>query len=113
MRFFTVLFLLFFSVIANSQTLTKSDSLAFAIQNLELEVRKLDLRMQESRNRFQAGILVSTIGYSVTIAGGLMLGRENDKLGQGLLVAGGLTGLTGTYLLMDAFNFLSGRKKKP
>ena len=41
-----------------------------------------------------------------------MLGRENDDLGKVLLVAGGATGVTGTVMMVDAFSFLSGDKKK-
>ncbi|MEQ9165369.1 MAG: hypothetical protein RLO12_03865 [Fulvivirga sp.] len=46
-----------------------------------------------------------------------MLGRENDELGQGLLVAGGVTGGIGTYMLVDAFKYLGrvrrNTKEKP
>ena len=44
-----------------------------------------------------------------------MLGREQDQLGQVLLVAGGATGITGTYMLVDSFKYLgraSGKKSK-
>ncbi|MBV6645319.1 MAG: hypothetical protein KI790_07705 [Cyclobacteriaceae bacterium] len=88
------------------------DSLRQDILNLRLEVNQISLNLSNSKSRFQSGILVSTIGYSVTIAGGLMLGRENDGLGQSLLIAGGVTGVTGTYLMVDAFRALTGRKKK-
>ena len=57
-------------------------------------------------------ILVYTLGYSITIAGGLMLGRENDQLGQALLVAGGFIGATGIYIMVDSFRVLAGKKKR-
>jgi hypothetical protein len=43
-----------------------------------------------------------------------MLGRSNDQLGQGLLVAGGVTGAVGTVLMIDSFKYLgrAGRKDK-
>ena len=46
------------------------------------------------------------IGYSVTIAGGLMLGRKYDDAGKVLLIAGGVTGIVGTVLLVDSFKYL-------
>ena len=82
------------------------------LDQLELKTNEIDLRMEQTQKQFQSGILVSTLGYSITIAGGLMLGRENDQLGQVLLVAGGVTGITGTYILVDSFRLLSGRRKK-
>jgi len=88
------------------------DSILFRVERMELETKDINLRIAKSRNQLQTGILVSTIGYSITIAGGLMLGRERDELGQVLLVTGGATGATGTFLLFDSFNILAGRKKK-
>lgn len=66
----------------------------------------MQVNLHESHQKFKVGILAATIGYTVTIAGGLMLGRENDKLGQAFLVAGGITGLSGTFLMVDAFKYL-------
>lgn len=79
--------------------------------NIQADVEQIHLSLEKSRAKFQRGILVATIGYTVTIAGGLMLGRENDDLGQVLLVAGGVTGITGTYMMVDAFKFL-GRTRR-
>ena len=80
--------------------------------SLDNRVTDVDLRMKSAQKQFQSGILVSTLGYSITIAGGLMLGRENDDLGQVLLVTGGITGATGTYIMVDAFSVLSGKKRR-
>ena len=88
------------------------DSLNRKLLELEGAIQEIDLRLNQSQRKFQSGILVSTIGYTVTIAGGLMLGRENDELGQLLLVTGGLTGGIGTYIMVDAFRGLGGRRKK-
>lgn len=88
------------------------DSLRREVLEMKTYVKQIDMRMQKSQKKFQTGILVSTIGYSVTIAGGMMLGRKNDQIGQGLLIAGGATGAIGTYFLLDAFTELGGRKKK-
>ena len=89
-----------------------ADSLKSQVKALDLRIQEVDLRMQDANKQFKTGVLVSTLGYSITIAGGLMLGRENDSLGQALLIAGGATGITGTYLLMDSFNVLAGKRKK-
>lgn len=80
---------------------------------LQTDVESIHLNLEKSKARFQRGILVATLGYTVTIAGGLMLGRENDKLGQGLLIAGGVTGVVGTYMLVDAFKWLGRTRPKP
>lgn len=110
MRLYLIFIALWFvSLSGKAQSL---DSIQTTVLNLQEQVRSIDLRMEKSHQRFQAGILVSTLGYSVTIAGGLMLGRSNDQLGQGLLIAGGITGVTGTYLLTDAFRILGNKKRK-
>ncbi len=70
------------------------------------------MSLEQSKAKFQRGILVATIGYTVTIIGGLMLGRENDEAGQVLLVAGGVTGITGTYMMVDAFKYLGRSRRK-
>ena len=88
------------------------DSLRQEVLKLDQKVNQMELNIELSQKKFRSGILIATIGYSVTIAGGLMLGRENDELGQVLLVAGGTTGIIGTYKMVDAFRFLSGDKKK-
>ena len=109
----TLTFLAFvFSLTYSSFGQSSTDSLKNEILKMRLEVQEIKLGLSDGQKRFQSGVLVSALGYSVTIVGGLMLGRENDQLGQGLLVAGGVTGLTGTYLLVDSFNLLSGKKKK-
>lgn len=79
---------------------------------MRVEVNEINQNLELSRDKFKKGLLVATIGYAVTITGGLMLGRKNDDLGKGLLVAGGATGVTGTVMMVDAFNFLSGKRKK-
>lgn len=109
MRTLFVSLFLFFSTTSFSQNL---DSLKREVLALHQETRDINLRINNSDQQFRTGILVSTIGYSVTIAGGLMLGRSNDQLGQALLITGGLTGATGTYIMVDAFRVLSGKRRK-
>lgn len=88
------------------------DSLKQAIIQLDVRVNSVELNLKKSQEKFKSGILIATMGYSITIAGGLMLGRENDRLGQVLLVTGGATGIVGTYKMVYAFRFLTGDHKK-
>lgn len=103
------------STVSRGQTVIQEDSLRQQVLQLQQDVDRIELNLGQAQTKFQRGIALATIGYSVTIAGGLMLGRSNDKLGQGLLVAGGATGITGTFLLVDSFKYLgraSGNQKK-
>lgn len=74
--------------------------------SLRADLDHVQLNLGRSEKRFKNGIAVATLGYTVTIAGGLMLGRKQDDLGKVLLVTGGVTGITGTILMVDAFKFL-------
>ena len=96
------------SLCCKAQQSTPSDveDLKKEVLALRNDVSRIQVNLRATEKRFKRGILVSTIGYSVTIAGGLMLGRKQDELGKALLVAGGATGITGTFLLVDAFKFL-------
>jgi hypothetical protein len=99
-----------------SQTpVISEDSLRAQLLALQQDVQTVQVNLALSQQKFQRGMALATLGYTVTIAGGLMLGRENDRLGQGLLVAGGITGITGTFMLVDSFKYLgraSGKKKR-
>jgi hypothetical protein len=108
-------FFLFFALCSYSlhaQQQADVDSLKKEILQLKTEVRTIQLNLVQGEKKFKRGILVATIGYSVTIAGGLMLGRKNDDLGKVLLVSGGATGITGTVMMLDAFKYL-GRAGRP
>jgi len=105
------LILLIISTLSFSQT-GSYDSLKSAIINLETRVTQVELNLEQSRQKFKSGIFIATLGYTTTIVGGLMLGRSNDQLGQALLVVGGGTGVIGTYKMVDAFSYLTNRKKK-
>jgi hypothetical protein len=80
---------------------------------LKSDVENIQINLAKGERKFKQGILVATIGYSVTIAGGLMLGRKNDELGKVLLVAGGAAGITGTAMMFNAFRYLgkAGKQK--
>jgi 3-keto-L-gulonate-6-phosphate decarboxylase len=79
---------------------------------LNQNVDQIQLNLSTAEKKFKRGILIATLGYTMTITGGMMLGRENDKVGQGLLIAGGATGAVGTVLMLDSFKYLgrAGRK---
>lgn len=79
---------------------------------LNQNVETIQLNLGKAENKFKRGIGLATLGYSVTIAGGLMLGRKNDDLGKVLLVSGGVMGITGTILMVDAFKFLGRASKR-
>lgn len=110
-----VIFLLLISYtasIAQEQISPSLDSLQQQILNIQADVENIQLNLGLSERKFKRGIAIATIGYSVTIAGGLMLGRKNDELGKVLLVAGGVSGITGTILMVDAFKYLGRVKRK-
>lgn len=109
-----LLLLLIFPAFSYAQTETKDvEELKKEILLLRADVENIQLNLSQSERKFKRGIAVATIGYTMVIAGGLMLGRENDDLGKGLLIAGGVTGITGTIMMVDAFKYLgrAGRKK--
>lgn len=93
------------------QTKADLDQMKQEILLLNQNVETIQLNLGKAENKFKRGIGLATLGYSVTIAGGLMLGRKNDDLGKVLLVSGGVMGITGTILMVDAFKFL-GRASK-
>ena len=113
MKWLLVCATLFLSVVANGQERTQADddSLKNEILKLRTDVDQIQLNLDVSQKKFQKGILVATIGYSVTIAGGLMLGRKYDDAGKVLLVTGGITGITGTFMMVDAFKYLNRKQK--
>lgn len=107
------LFICLFTAIAfTSNAQGNIDSLKAEILSIRADVDNINLNLEKSKNKFQKGIFIATLGYTVTIAGGLMLGRENDELGQALLITGGVTGGIGTYMLVDAFKFLGRTRRK-
>ena len=103
-----LLFIFSFLIVAVdscSQTLSE-DSLKKEILRMNAQIQSIELNLAKSEKKFKNGILVATIGYSTVIAGGLMLGRDQDDLGKGLLIAGGIAGVTGTVIMLDAFKYL-------
>lgn len=99
-------FLAFFSASAQSENLPSIDSLKRAIIELEQDVYEVKLNLHKSQQQLKTGILVATIGYTVTIIGGQLLGTE-PQLGKTLLYVGGATGIAGTFILVKGFKKFS------
>ena len=99
-------FLAFFSAAAQSENLPSIDSLKRAIIELEQDVFEVKLNLHKSQQQLKTGILVATIGYTVTIIGGQLMGTE-PQLGKILLYVGGATGIAGTVILVKGFKKIS------
>jgi hypothetical protein len=89
------------------------DSLKAEVLSMKEDIKVIQVNLATSEKKFKRGIFVATLGYSITITGGLMLGRKNDELGKALLIAGGGTGVVGTVLMVDSFKYLgrAGRRR--
>ena len=103
---FFVLFIAGHFVRAQQQSNVDVENLKREVLQLQMDVKSMKLNLGTAEKKFKRGMLVATIGYSVTITGGLMLGRKNDDLGKVLLVAGGTTGVIGTVMMLNAFKHL-------
>ncbi|MGY6559875.1 MAG: hypothetical protein ACXIT9_11415 [Nitritalea sp.] len=86
--------------------LTRSDSLVRALSRLEIRQYETDMRLYQAKRQLKAGILVATLGYSVTILGGQLLGTR-PRAGETLLYVGGGIGIAGTVVLVNGFNKIS------
>lgn len=82
------------------------EELKAAVLQLRQDVDNIQLNLHKSHSKFKVGIATATIGYTVTIAGGLLLANGETGPGRALLIAGGAVGITGTFLLVDAFKYL-------
>lgn len=113
-RLFCIIFLALPALAKAQPTPASVEELKQQVLTLNARMDQVQLNLATSEKKFKRGILVATIGYSLTITGGLMLGRSNDRWGQALLITGGATGAVGTVLMVDSFKYL-GRagKRKP
>ncbi|WP_332914040.1 hypothetical protein [Algoriphagus boritolerans] len=73
-----------------------------AMVRLDQELYDVQLNLHKAQNQLQTGILVATLGYTVTIIGGQLLGT-NPNVGETLLYVGGATGIVGTAILFKGF----------
>lgn len=112
------IFLMSFTSFAQDSQLPSSEE-DFKQQVLQLQndVDAIQYNLHKSHNEFKIGIGLATLGYTVVIAGGLLLTTDNVDTGNALLITGGVIGLAGAAVLVDSFKWLgrSGgkyRKKK-
>ncbi len=110
--FFLTIALFFVLNQASGQSTADFDSLRKEVLLLKTEVQEFNWQVSQSQKKLRNGIITSTIGYTITIAGGLMLGRQNDQLGQGLLIAGGATGATGTAMMIASLKIKDRKKQR-
>ncbi|MGK7396193.1 MAG: hypothetical protein ACNS62_16570 [Candidatus Cyclobacteriaceae bacterium M3_2C_046] len=103
---FTLLFFVHHPSKAQTALSPNVDSLKQEILKVNLEMDHMQRNLVKSYKRLKTGVLIASVGYSVVIAGGLMLGRDNDQLGQALLVTGGVIGFGGGILIFDSFKFI-------
>ncbi|WP_194974048.1 hypothetical protein [Aquiflexum lacus] len=109
--FFTFWFVC--NINAQSQEKINLDSLVNAVVKLEKEVYEVQLNLHQSQKQLKTGIFVATLGYTVTIIGGQLLGTR-PELGEALLYTGGAIGIAGTVVLVKGFNKISlGPPRKP
>lgn len=82
------------------------DSLVNQVLALEEDLYQVKLNLHQSQKRLKTGIFIATVGYSVTILGGQLLGTR-PQLGKTLLYTGGAIGIGGTVTLVSGFNKIS------
>ncbi len=88
------------------------DSLKRAIIQLDMDVEQVNYNLSNAKRTLKTGIFIATLGYTVTIIGGQLLGVNAD-LGEALLYTGGAIGIGGTIVLVRGFNKISlGQPKK-
>lgn len=84
-----------------------ADSLRTEILRLRADLDATRDNLRISHRKFRSGILVSGIGYSITILGGVLLGSQDySDWGQPLVVAGGVVGFSGALLLLNSNKFI-------
>jgi hypothetical protein len=112
--FFTFLtILLSFNSLSFAQEFSKQelDSIKSHIFNIQNEVNTIQLNLNNAKKTLKTGIFVATLGYTVTIIGGQLLGT-NPQLGEALLYTGGAIGIGGTIVLVNGFNKISLERKQ-
>ncbi|WKK84920.1 hypothetical protein QYS48_23160 [Marivirga arenosa] len=112
--FFTILtILLSFNSLSFAQEFSKQelDSIKSHIFNIQNEVNTIQLNLNNAKKTLKTGIFVATLGYTVTIIGGQLLGT-NPQLGEALLYTGGAIGIGGTIVLVNGFNKISLERKQ-
>ena len=108
---FLLLVLLLFRTTTYAQTAPpaelNADSLRAEILRLRTDLDDTQANLRTSHRKFRTGILVSGIGYTVTIIGGVLLGSQDySDWGQPLVLAGGVIGFSGAILLLNSNRFI-------
>jgi hypothetical protein len=97
---------LFFSFQTLAQDYPSYDSLKRSLTQVESELYQVKLNLHQSQSQLKSGILIATLGYTVTIIGGQLLGTR-PRVGETLLYVGGATGIVGTVVLFKGFKKIS------
>jgi glycogen synthase len=87
------------------------DSIKREIFTIKNDVNQIQLQLADAKKTLKTGIFVATLGYTVTIIGGQLLGT-NPELGEALLYTGGAIGIGGTIVLVNGFNKIGLSKPK-
>lgn len=107
---FTFLFLLLFLGVftqLQAQNAQQIDSLKREIMKLQVDLEGTQSNLRLSHKRFKRGIFTSAIGYSIVIAGGILLGTDNlNEWGQPLIFAGGVVGFAGAIMLYNSNKYI-------
>ncbi|MFP4091802.1 MAG: hypothetical protein ACLFUB_11470 [Cyclobacteriaceae bacterium] len=98
----------------HAQTTAAADSLKREILKLQLDLQHTQTNLGQYSKGFKRGILTSVIGYSIVIAGGVMLGTDNlNEWGQPLILAGGMVGVTGAVFLYNSHRYIERAAEPP
>lgn len=97
----------------HAQEFTKQelDSIKREVFTIKNDVNQIQLQLSEAKKTLKTGIFIATLGYTVTIVGGQLLGT-NPELGEVLLYTGGAIGIGGTIVLVNGFNKISLKKPR-
>ncbi|RZS97028.1 hypothetical protein [Cecembia calidifontis] len=109
---FFLFYLVQFDLSAQTYQIASTDTLPKTVLLLEKRVFEIENNLYQSKKQLKTGIFVATLGYSVTIVGGQLLG-SNPKLGETLLYVGGGIGISGTVILVKGFKKISVRPPGP
>lgn len=107
----SLLFFLTLPSFAQEYSRQELDSIKRAVFNLQTDVEEIQFNLYNAKKTLKTGIFIATLGYTVTIIGGQLLGT-NPQLGEVLLYTGGAIGIGGTIVLVNGFNKISLRAPK-
>ncbi len=102
----TTTFFLSIPLFAQEYSKQELDSIKREIFNLQTDVQEIQINLYNAKKTLKTGIFIATLGYTVTIIGGQLLGT-NPQLGEAMLYAGGAIGIGGTIVLVNGFNKIS------